>query len=86
MGLLGKENILWTKRVRSSLGSQERPVINLTFKLAGRKITTPASVAKRMTLKYPVIIGRKNLKGMLIDPTVDPDKREKAKIMREKIR
>lgn len=86
LGLLNKENILWTKQVRSSLGSQERPVINLTFKLAGRKITTPASVAKRMALKYPVIVGRKNLKGMLIDPTVDPEKREKAKEMREKIK
>jgi len=70
MGLLSIDNILWTKRFKSSLGMEERPVISLTFWLAGRKITTPASVAKRMALKYPIIIGRKNLKGMLVDPHI----------------
>jgi len=74
LGLLEESNILWTKKVRSSLGSEERPVINLTFRLAGRKITTPASVAKRMALRYPVIIGRKNLKGMLVNPIIDVKK------------
>ncbi len=74
LGLLEENNILWTKKVRSSLGSEERPVINLTFRLAGRKITTPASVAKRMALRYPVIVGRKNLKGMLVNPIVDVKK------------
>jgi alpha-L-glutamate ligase-like protein len=72
MGLLGKDNILWTKKFKSSLGIEERPVINLTFWLAGRKINTPASVAKRMALKYPVIVGRKNLKGFLVEPVVKP--------------
>lgn len=68
LGLLGPSNVLWTKKFKSSLGMEERPVISLTFWLAGRKITTPASVAKRMALKYPVIVGRKNLKGILVDP------------------
>lgn len=85
LGLLTKDNILWTKKVRSSLGQEERPVINLTFWIAGRKIVTPASVAKRMALKYPVIIGRKNLKGMLVDPQITAtDKKEKTKLV-EKI-
>ena len=75
LGLLGEDNVLWSKRFRSALGAEDRPVIKLRFKLAGRKVTTPASVAKRMALKYPVIIGRKNLKGIL----VDPDIREKIK-------
>jgi len=74
LGLLDRDNILWTKKVRSSLGSQERPVISLTFWLAGRKITTPASVAKRMALRYPVIIGRKNLKGFIVDPHIPVEK------------
>jgi alpha-L-glutamate ligase-like protein len=78
LGLLEKNNILWTKKVKSSLGMEERPVINLTFWLAGRKIVTPASVAKRMALKFPVIIGRKNLKGLLVDPhIVDKEKLKK---------
>jgi len=78
LGLMEKENILWTKKVKSSLGSEERRVISLTFWLAGRKITTPASVAKRLTLKFPVIIGRKNLKGMLIDPSVSVEEKLEA--------
>ncbi len=70
MGLLDRDNILWTKKVKSSLGVEERPVINLKFKIAGQKIITPASVARRSILRYPVIIGRKNLKGFLVDPNV----------------
>lgn len=76
LGLLEKDNILWTKKVRSSLGVEKRPVISLTFWLEGRKIITPASIAKRTALKYPVIIGRKNLKGFLVDPHI-PKKSEK---------
>lgn len=75
LGLLEGDNVLWTKKVKSSLGSEERPVINLIFWLSGRKIKTPASVAKRMTLKYPVIIGRKNLKGFLVEPVIQEGKK-----------
>lgn len=74
LGLLEPTNILWTKRVKSALGVEERPVISLTFWLAGRKITTPASVASRKSLKYPVIIGRKNLKGFLVNPVIIKEK------------
>ena len=79
LGLLAKNNILWTKRVRSSLGEEKRPVISLTFKLAGKKITTPASVAKRMALRYPVIVGRKNLKGILVNPHIEVEQVKKAR-------
>jgi len=75
LGLLSEDNILWFKTVRSSLGREERPVISLTFWLAGRKITTPASVAKRTALKFPVIIGRKNLKGVLVSPDVTAEEK-----------
>ena len=74
LGLLTKANVLWTKKVRSSLGAEERPIISLTMWVSGRKITTPASVAKRMTLKYPLIIGRKNLKVFLIEPLIEKEK------------
>ncbi len=84
LGLLDPSNVLWTKNVRSSLGLQERPIINFTFWLGGRKITTAASVAKRMSLKFPVIIGRKNLKGYLVDPHLKPsEKREKVEKAKE---
>lgn len=75
--LLTPDNILWSKKVKSSLGMQERPVISVTFWISGRKITTPASVAKRMTLKYQMIIGRKNLKGFLVEPAIKDDLQEK---------
>lgn len=70
LGLLGVENVLWTRRVRSALGVEERPIVSLTFWLAGRKISTPVSVASRSSLRYPVIIGRKDLKGFLVDPII----------------
>ena len=71
LGLLNKKNILWSKSVRSSFGREDRPIIGLTFWLAGRRIITPASVAKRVSLRHPVIIGRKNLKGFFINPEIE---------------
>lgn len=76
LGLLHKENILWSKPVRSGLGKEDRQVIGLTFYLAGRKIDTIASVANRKTLRSQIIIGRRDLAGFLIssarkDPTAD---------------
>jgi len=65
-GLLNKDNILWTKVFKSSLGSEERPVINISFYLAGRRINTIASVANRKGLKKIFIIGRRDLQGFLV--------------------
>ena len=64
-GLLKGNNILWTKVFKSSLGSEERSVINLSFYLAGRRINTIASVANRKGLKRVCIIGRRDLQGFL---------------------
>ena len=77
LGLLTPENILWTKKFKSSLGVKVRPIVSVTFWLAGRKVITPASVAKRMALKYQMIIGRKNLKGFLVEPSI-PTKGEES--------
>lgn len=63
LGLLNEENILWTKDVSSSLGRERRKIISLVFWLGGRKIETSASVSKRHSLRFPIIIGRKDLKG-----------------------
>lgn len=79
LGLLSPSNILWSKKFKSSLGVQERPVISLTFYLKGKKIVTPASVAKRLSLRYPIIIGRKNLKGFIVDPHVPAAKVKEVK-------
>jgi alpha-L-glutamate ligase-like protein len=68
LGLLSKENILWTKVFKSSLGKETRPVINLKFYLAGRLVKTIASVADRAGLKVKLIIGRRDLVGFLVKP------------------
>ena len=85
LGLLQSDNILWSKRVRSSLGVEERPIVSLVYFIKGRRITTAASVAKRMSLKFPVIIGRKDLKGFLVNPEIalseKLEKVERAKML-----
>jgi len=68
LGLLSEENILWKKHYayRSAYGKQSRPVIGITFKLAGRKIKTSASVANRKRLTTALLIGRNDLSGFLV--------------------
>lgn len=70
-GLLKDDNILWRNKYayRSASGKQSRPVIGLTFRLAGRKIKTSASVADRSKLTTPVLIGRQDLAGFLVNPS-----------------
>ena len=65
-GLMQKGNILWTKVFKSSLGSEERPVINISFYLAGRRINSIASISNRSGLKKVFIIGRRDLQGFLV--------------------
>lgn len=66
MGLLSKENVLWEKKVTTSMGSEKRPVINLKFYLAGRPINTVATIANRKELRRSIIIGRRDLGGFLV--------------------
>jgi len=70
LGLLEKSNILWRKIVKSSLGKETRPVINLKFYLAGRLIKTIASIADRSGLKVKLIVGRRDLGSFLVNPVV----------------
>jgi len=77
LGLLKEDNILWTKNVSSSLGRERRKVIGLVFWLAGRRIETSASVSKRHSLRFPVIIGRKDLKGFLVRPEVEAEEKKR---------
>ncbi len=66
--LLNPENILLERYYKSSLGREKRPLIELTFWLKGRKIKTVANIADRSHLKRPMIIGRKDLRGFLVNP------------------
>lgn len=54
--------------VRSAHGATYRIKIPLLFYLAGVKLKTQVTVADRKNLKYPMIIGRRDLDGFLVDP------------------
>jgi len=70
LGLLRPENLIAGKKIKSSLGIEERPFINLSYFLAGRRVNTVAGVANRHSLKIPMIIGRRDLEGFLVRPRV----------------
>lgn len=56
------------KDVRGALGEQTRPVIDLSMLLRERLIKTQAFITDRSHMNYDMIIGRRDLKGFLVDP------------------
>lgn len=54
--------------VQSASGKAYRPTVDLTFTLGGKTIHSLASVVDRAHLRFPVIIGRRDLKGFLLKP------------------
>ncbi len=68
LGLLRPENVLWTKKVKNSLGIEERTLIALTIKLKGKIIKTRASVTDRKHLRRQLLIGRRDLRDFVVDP------------------
>ena len=67
--LLDENNVLWYRKFHSAFGREKRPVIAVTFWLKGKKIRTTAGVTDRSKLRSPLIIGRKDLGGFLVNPT-----------------
>jgi alpha-L-glutamate ligase-like protein len=67
LGLMGK--ITRYARAHSALGEEKRPLIELSFILAGTLVETEASLADRSKLRNKILIGRRDLKKFLIDPT-----------------
>ena len=66
LGLLAGRTVLWHDTYVSALGRQQRPVIPLTFWLAGRKVDTAANVSDREKLKEKLLIGRRDLSTFVI--------------------
>jgi len=62
------EDIVGVKIIHSSHGTSYRPVIPIKFELAGIQINSKATVTGRKNLRYPMIIGKKDLKKFLVDP------------------
>jgi len=65
---MGINKIIGHKKVRGALGMEERPIINLSFILDKRLVTTEAFMADRTEMKYDIIVGRRDLKRFLVDP------------------
>ncbi len=57
--------------IKSASGQAYRPTAKLSFQLAGKKITSQVTLVNRSHLKYPMIVGRVDLKGFLIRPEID---------------
>ena len=60
-------------RVRSGSGRQKRRTVHLKFKMKGKEIDTIATYTPRGHLRFPVIIGRKDMDGFLVDPNNIPE-------------
>lgn len=60
--------IIRHKKVRGALGAEERPMIDFSFFLDKRLVTTEAFIANRQEMKYDIIVGRRDLKRFLVDP------------------
>lgn len=54
--------------VKSASGESFRPTAKASFLLGGKKINTVVSIGDRSNLKYPVIIGHRDMKDFLIKP------------------
>jgi alpha-L-glutamate ligase-like protein len=57
--------------IKSASGQAYRPTTKISFQLAGKKITSQVTIVNRSHLKYPMIVGRIDLKGFLIRPEID---------------
>ena len=68
LGLLGEDNILGETFCYSALGGEKRPLIKLRIFINGAKIDSLASVTDRGSVRYPLVIGRRDLRGFLVRP------------------
>ncbi|GAB4285861.1 MAG: hypothetical protein Kow0081_3820 [Candidatus Dojkabacteria bacterium] len=55
--------------VRSGTGITIRPVVNVKLELSGIMLETDATIIDRSQLSYKIIIGKKDLRRFLIDPS-----------------
>jgi hypothetical protein len=65
--LLNPDKVLYTRHFRSSLGRDvDRPVVGVTFYLAGKLVRGQVGVAPRGKLKTKFLIGRRDLRGFVV--------------------
>lgn len=69
---LGLTQSLWgIRKIKSSNGNSYRPLVKSKIKIKGKKYPVTFNIAKRLDLKYSLLIGRDVLKGgFLIDASL----------------
>jgi len=72
--LLALPGVIETAIIRSANGITRRVMVPIKMIMKGKKFNTVATIIKRRHLEYPVIIGRRSLKGFLIDPFAKKNK------------
>lgn len=63
--------------ITSANGKQLRSAVRLNYQIGGKSISTIATVTDRKHLFYPIIIGRRDLKGFLVNPMTTREKEGK---------
>jgi hypothetical protein len=61
--------VIETRTVKSAHGKSERPLVNCTVELAGKRITALFNIADRSEMKYKVLIGRNTLQKLFLIDT-----------------
>lgn len=69
-----KKSGIYRKKIKSALGEEVRNFVPMTFYLKGEKIQTEASLSRRGESRYDVLIGRRDLKNFLLDPSLRKQK------------
>lgn len=59
--------------VRAGSGQQRRKTARIRFKLKGKEIKTIATYTERGHMRFPMIVGRRDLKGFVVDPAKLPE-------------
>lgn len=66
LGLLERDNFLFTTHYESALGKTMRQVVGITYWMAGRKLKSRVSVADRSKVSTKMLIGKRDLKEFVV--------------------
>lgn len=62
-----KTEVFFRKKIKNSFGEmEERFIIKTLIYIGGKKINTTISLSDRESMRYPVLIGRRLLKGKFV--------------------
>lgn len=70
-------DIIDAEVIRSSHGATFRPILRIPIEIAGEKLITKIAITDRRSLRYPMILGRRELDRFIVDPTKNRDPKSK---------